>query len=92
LGLLNQDPKVPVKFGIYPKMPDDGPITTLLYEWKRIWKDVKQPGISWSDRFNYMFNSPGWRHDGTGKTVRQYQKDYFDKKKRQKAQKEGKLS
>jgi hypothetical protein len=30
---------------------------------------------------NYIFNSPGWRHDGNGKTVKQYQKEYFEKKK-----------
>lgn len=75
-----EDPKVPVKFGIYPKMPDDGPMTTLLYEWRKIWQDLKQPNLTISDRFNYLFNSPGWRHDGTGKTVKQYQKEYWAKK------------
>jgi hypothetical protein len=76
-----EDPKVPVKFGIYPKMPDDGPLTTLFYEWRKIWKDVKQPNLSLWAKMNYIFNSPGWRHDGNGKTVKQYQKEYFEKKK-----------
>ncbi|MBS1573324.1 MAG: sterol desaturase family protein [Bacteroidetes bacterium] len=76
-----EDPNVPVKFGIYPKMPDDGPLTTLFYEWRKIWKDVKQPNISLFDKFNYIFNSPGWRHDGKGKTVKQFQKQYFEKQK-----------
>lgn len=76
-----EDPATPVKFGIYPKMPDDGPITTLFYEWRKIWKDVKQPNISFTDRLNYIFNSPGWRHDGKGKTVKQYQKHYLEKRK-----------
>jgi len=75
-----EDPKVPVKFGIYPKMPDDGPITTLLYEWQKIAKDLKQPNLTIKDRFNYIFNSPGWRHDGTGKTVKDYQREYWEKK------------
>jgi hypothetical protein len=74
-----EDPKVPVKFGIYPKMPDNGPITTLFYEWRKIWKDVQQPNLSLKHKLNYIFNSPGWRHDGNGKTVREYQKDYFKK-------------
>lgn len=77
-----EDPKVPVKFGIYPKMPDDGPATTLLYEWRKIGKDLKQPGLTFTDRLNYIFNSPGWRHDGTGKTVNDYQKEYWEKKKK----------
>lgn len=71
-----EDPKVPVKFGIYPKMPDDRPMTTLFYEWKKIWKDIQQPNLSFKQKFNYIFNSPGWRHDGNGKTVKQYQKEY----------------
>lgn len=79
-----EDPKVPVKFGIYPKMPDDGPITTLLYEWQKIAKDLKQPNLTIKDRFNYIFNSPGWRHDGKGKTVKDYQREYWEKKNRKK--------
>ncbi|MBS1550426.1 MAG: sterol desaturase family protein [Bacteroidetes bacterium] len=79
-----EDPKVPVKFGIYPKMPDNGPITTLFYEWKKIWKDVQQPNLNLKQKFNYIFNSPGWRHDGSGKTVKQYQNEYFEKIKQQK--------
>ncbi len=79
-----EDPKVPVKFGIYPKMPDDGPITTLLYEWQKIAKDLKQPNLTIKDRFNYIFNSPGWRHDGKGKTVKDYQREYWEKKNKKK--------
>lgn len=75
-----EDPAVPVKYGIYPKMPDNKPDTVLLYEWRKIWKDMKQPGLKFLDRLNYIFNSPGWKHDGSGKTVRQYQKEYWAKK------------
>ncbi|SFH91689.1 sterol desaturase family protein [Halpernia frigidisoli] len=75
-----EDDLVPVKYGIYPKMPDDKPLTIFAYEWRNIWKDIKQPDLKLTDKFNYIFNSPGWKHDGTGKTVRQYQKEYLAKK------------
>jgi sterol desaturase/sphingolipid hydroxylase (fatty acid hydroxylase superfamily) len=75
-----EDDLVPVKYGIYPKMPDDKPLTVFSYEWRKIWKDINQPNLKLSDKFNYIFNSPGWKHDGTGKTVRQYQKEYLAKK------------
>ena len=75
-----EDDLIPVKYGIYPKMPDDKPLTVFSYEWRKIWKDIKQPNLKLTDKFNYIFNSPGWKHDGTGKTVRQYQKEYFAKK------------
>lgn len=77
-----EDPKVPVKYGIYPKMPDNGAVTTIFYEWRKIWKDLKQPKLKLTDRINYLFNSPGWRHDGTGKTVRNFQKEYWAKKRK----------
>ncbi|QIG89009.1 sterol desaturase family protein [Chryseobacterium sp. POL2] len=87
-----EDPKVPVKFGIYPKMPDDGPVTTLLYEWRKIANDLRQPNLTIKDRFNYIFNSPGWRHDGKGKTVKDYQREYWAKKNAQTAKKESKTA
>lgn len=74
-----EDPNVPVKYGIYPKMPDDGPITTIFYEWRKMFKDLRQPNLKFTDYFNYIFNAPGWRHDGKGKTVKQYQKEYWEK-------------
>lgn len=74
-----EDPQTPVKFGIYPKMPDNKPDTVLFYEWRKIWKDLRQPGLKFSDRINYIFNAPGWRHDGKGKTVKEYQKNYGQK-------------
>ncbi|MGE8511715.1 MAG: sterol desaturase family protein, partial [Chryseobacterium culicis] len=70
---------VPVKYGVYPKIKSKDPATMLFYEWRRIGKDIRQPGISFKDRIQYLFNSPGWRHDGTGKTVKQYQKKYKEK-------------
>lgn len=75
-----EDANIPVKYGIYPKMPDEKLQTVLSYEWQNIWKDLKKPDLKFMDKLNYIFNSPGWKHDGTGKTVRQYQKDYFEMK------------
>lgn len=74
-----EDPEVPVKYGVYPKIKSKDPATMLFYEWRRIGKDIRQPGISFKDRLKYLFYSPGWRHDGTGKTVKQYQKEYKEK-------------
>ncbi|WP_310467190.1 hypothetical protein [Chryseobacterium ginsenosidimutans] len=83
-----EDPNTPVKYGIYPKMPDNKPDTVLFYEWRKIWKDVKQPNLKFSDRINYIFNSPGWRHDGFGKTVKQYQKEHLERQTRKQKQKQ----
>ncbi|HAO28907.1 MAG TPA: sterol desaturase family protein, partial [Chryseobacterium indologenes] len=74
-----EDPEVPVKYGVYPKIKSKDPATMLFYEWRRIGKDIRQPGISFITRIKYLFFSPGWRHDGTGKTVKQYQNEYREK-------------
>ncbi|UKB85543.1 sterol desaturase family protein [Chryseobacterium sp. MEBOG06] len=74
-----EDPEVPVKYGVYPKIKSKDPATMLFYEWRRIGKDLRQPGVSFKNRIKYLFYSPGWRHDGTGKTVKQYQKEYNEK-------------
>lgn len=68
-------PDVPIKYGIYPKMEDKGPVNLVFYEWKKIAKDLRQPGLSIRDRIMYLFYAPGWRHDGSGKTVKDYQKE-----------------
>jgi sterol desaturase/sphingolipid hydroxylase (fatty acid hydroxylase superfamily) len=54
-----EDPNIPVKYGIYPKMPDNRPDTVLFYEWRKIWKDLKQPGLKFTDRINYIFQFSG---------------------------------
>lgn len=68
-------PEVPVKFGIYPKMEDTGPVNLIFYEWKKIVRDLRQPDLKWSDKLKYLIYSPGWRHDGKGKTVKDYQRE-----------------
>ncbi|MEF9479219.1 sterol desaturase family protein [Chryseobacterium sp. 1B4] len=38
-----EDPNVPVKYGIYPKMPDNRPDTVLFYEWRKSGKTLSSP-------------------------------------------------
>ncbi|HBR11052.1 Sterol desaturase/sphingolipid hydroxylase, fatty acid hydroxylase superfamily [Epilithonimonas bovis DSM 19482] len=73
-------PDVPIKYGIYPKMEDKGPVNLVFYEWKKIAKDLRQPGLSIRDRIMYLFYAPGWRHDGSGKTVKDYQKEELQRR------------
>ena len=70
-----EDPNLPVKYGIYPKPKDNGPITTIFYEWQKLFRDLRQPNLTVIDRVKYIFYSPGWRHDGKGKTVKDYQRE-----------------
>lgn len=78
-------PEVPIKYGIYPKMEDKGPVNLVFYEWKKIAKDLKQPDLKFTDKLKYLFYSPGWRHDGTGKTVRDYQREELERRMKKQA-------
>lgn len=45
------------------------------FEWVNLWKDFAQKNISLKSRFLYLIKPPGWKHDGTGITTKELQKD-----------------
>lgn len=45
------------------------------FEWLNLWKDFTQKGISLKSRFLYLIMPPGWKHDGTGITTKELQKN-----------------
>jgi sterol desaturase/sphingolipid hydroxylase (fatty acid hydroxylase superfamily) len=57
-----------ISYGLTTNIKDPGPVSIIFHEWKQLWKDVMQPGISFQDRLNYLFGPPGWSHDGSRKT------------------------
>lgn len=65
----------PVKYGL-TKQPDSlGPVDVVFHEWKALMHDVKYaPGIA--NKFKYLFNPPGWSHDGSTQTARVLQREY----------------
>ena len=40
-------------------------VNIVFHEWKQMWKDVFQKGITWQQRMGYLFGPPGWSHDGS---------------------------
>ena len=70
-----ESPDEPVKYGL-TKQPDDlGPINVLFHEWKALLHDVKQaPNLK--VKLKYLFNPPGWSHDGSTQTAKILQRDY----------------
>ena len=40
---------------------------------KDIWKDMKR-SKNWRHKFMYAFGPPGWSHDGSTLTIKQYKK------------------
>jgi len=42
--------------------------TILFHEWSSIRKDLRKKGLTWRQKWNYLFGYPGWSHDGSSHT------------------------
>ena len=50
-------------YGLTVNIETYNPVKVATHEYGAIWKDVRRTK-SWGDRWNYIFNAPGWSHDG----------------------------
>lgn len=65
-------PEEKPEYGLLKKNTDlSVPFNVVFHEWKTIWKDISRKDISFSAKLNYLFNAPGWSHDGSRKTTKQ---------------------
>ena len=69
-----EDADEPVKYGLTKQPHELGPVNVLFHEWKALMHDVKHaPGMI--NKLKYIFNPPGWSHDGSSKTARVMQRE-----------------
>ena len=61
----------PIVYGLTKNIEEPNAITLVFHEWKQIWLDLTQKGISFKTRLRYLFGPPGWSHDGSRKTSRE---------------------
>jgi len=58
------------KYGLTKNVKTFNPVKVAFHEWINIARDLRK-AQTWKDCWNYLFNSPGWSHDGSTKTTRQ---------------------
>jgi len=64
----------PTRYGLTKQPEDMGPVNIIFHEWKALIADLKKaPGLS--IKLKYLFNPPGWSHDGSSKTARVLQRE-----------------
>ncbi|WP_417799231.1 sterol desaturase family protein [Tenacibaculum sp.] len=63
-------------YGLTVNIETFNPVKVATHEYAAIWKDVKRAD-KWSDKLNYIFNSPGWTHDGEDKRAKTLRKKLF---------------
>ncbi len=64
-----------IRFGLTKQPGDLGPVGVLFHEWKALLHDVKQCP-DFMIKLKYLFNPPGWSHDGHSQTARMMQREY----------------
>lgn len=61
-------------YGLTKNVQTFNPVKIAFWEWINIGKDLKKVH-SLKDFFGYLFNAPGWSHDGSSKTTKQMRKE-----------------
>ncbi|HVZ25569.1 MAG TPA: hypothetical protein VG842_05930, partial [Sediminibacterium sp.] len=61
----------PIEYGLTKNLENHSPFHLVFHEWKAIWHDCRQKGLSFRQRCRYLFGPPGWSHDGSRMTSRQ---------------------
>jgi len=70
-GTFQPELSVP-KYGLTAGIKSFNPLVIAFHEWKSMVKDLSK-SHRMKDRLHYLFNAPGWSHDGSGRTARQLQ-------------------
>ncbi len=61
----------PIQYGLTQNIEKQDAFTLVFHEWKQLWKDATQKGISFATRLSYVFGPPGWSHDGSRQTSKE---------------------
>jgi len=68
----------PIVYGLTKPLQNENPVNLIVHEWRNIGKDIRKKGLTFKQRWNYLFGPPGWSHDGstyTSDELRKMEKD-----------------
>ena len=70
----------PIQFGLTKKLEAPyHPVKVVFHEWTNIKKDLQKP-VSFKTKLGYIFNPPGWSHDGSSKTSNELRAELAQRK------------
>ncbi len=68
-------PEEPVKYGLTKSLDKPfHPTQIVFHEWKALSADMKKK-LPLSTKLKYIFNAPGWSHDGSTKTAKELREE-----------------
>lgn len=65
-GTFQKEDEKP-RYGLTSNLGTYHPLKVIFHEWSKIIRDMKKPGPV-RQKLGYLFNAPGWSHDGSTKT------------------------
>lgn len=74
-------PEDVVKYGLTTQPRDTGPVNIIFHEFIALSADVKK-APTFMDKVKYIFNPPGWSHDGSTKIAKIMQQELREEEKR----------
>lgn len=60
-----------IKYGLTSNIENANAANVVFHEWKSIGNDISRQQLSLKQRLGYLFNPPGWSHDGSRLTSEQ---------------------
>ncbi len=73
-----EDDNTKIKYGIIKNLGTFNPLRIATHEFVGIFKDITAPGLTFKQRFAYMFAVPGWSHDGSRMTSMDIRAQHFN--------------
>lgn len=71
----------PIRYGLTKPLEKETPVTIVFHEWTSLWKDLRKKGLSFKQKWMYLFGPPGWSHDGSRLTSDQLRKQELNNEK-----------
>ena len=71
-----EDDEEPVEYGLVKNLGTYNPIRIAYHELFELLRDVTRPGLTLGQRLRYVFDRPGYSHDGSRKTAPMIKADW----------------
>ncbi len=74
----DEDPNEPVRYGLTTNLTSQSPHHIIFHEWIKMVQDLRKPGPL-TQKLAYLFQPPGWSHDGSSLTAKQMREELLTK-------------
>lgn len=74
---LPDDEYEPIRYGLTENLQSPNAFSLIFHEFIQIIKDIRTPNLKWSEKLRYIFDKPGYSHDGSRQTSTQMRESEY---------------